>query len=321
MSETLEKNMSELMLHHFLVSPFSEKIRLIMGYKDLTWTSVIVPGILPKPDVVALTGGYRKTPFLQIGADIYCDSALVCEVLEQVKPTPPLYPAQIAGLARTLAQWADSTLFWTALAGPRNTAHLFAGMPPETAQAFGADREAMKGSMLRLRGVDAAAAHKAYLRRLSDMVTGQPYLLGQSPSIADFSVYHTLWFTRIYSPVVEDMLQVTPPLVSWMERMKAMGHGNMDSMTSAQAIELASKTDPLPVGEGPLSDTNFQNDHGIALGSRVSIAAESFGPETTEGELMAATAGHFTLRREDDRAGCVHVHFPRIGYVMKKLDD
>jgi hypothetical protein len=46
-------------------SPFSEKVRLVLGYKQLAWKSVIVPAIMPKPDVVALTGGYRKTPFLQ----------------------------------------------------------------------------------------------------------------------------------------------------------------------------------------------------------------------------------------------------------------
>ena len=33
-------------------------------------SSVHIPSVLPKPDVVALTGGYRRTPFLQLGADI-----------------------------------------------------------------------------------------------------------------------------------------------------------------------------------------------------------------------------------------------------------
>ena len=68
--------MTELILHHYPTSPFSEKIRLIMGYKKLAWKSVIVPQIQPKPDVVALTGGYRKTPFLQVGSDIYCRHGL-----------------------------------------------------------------------------------------------------------------------------------------------------------------------------------------------------------------------------------------------------
>ena len=62
--------MSELILHHYPSSPFAEKTRLMLGYKSLAWKSVIIPMIMPKPDVVALTGGYRKTPILHIGADI-----------------------------------------------------------------------------------------------------------------------------------------------------------------------------------------------------------------------------------------------------------
>jgi glutathione S-transferase len=74
--------MSELILHHYAMSPFAEKTRLILGYKQLVWRSVLIPPVMPKPDVIALTGGYRKTPALQIGADIYCDTALIARVLE-----------------------------------------------------------------------------------------------------------------------------------------------------------------------------------------------------------------------------------------------
>ena len=56
--------MPDLILHHYPSSPFSEKIRLALGYKKLAWKSVTIPPIMPKPDVLALTGGYRKTPIL-----------------------------------------------------------------------------------------------------------------------------------------------------------------------------------------------------------------------------------------------------------------
>jgi hypothetical protein len=64
-------------------------------------------------------------------------------------------------------------------------------------------------------------------------------------------------------------------------------------------------------------DDIFQDEHGIPLGSQVLVTSESFGPEPTEGELIAATRMHYTLRRSDPRAGTVHVHFPRIGYSLK----
>src|SRR6185369_2700024 len=104
--------MTELILHHYLGSPFSEKVRLILGFKGMSWRSVIVPAILPKPDVAALTGGYRRTPFMQIGADIYCDTALMCRVIGTLNPEPPLYPESTSGVSEIIAQWADTTLFW-----------------------------------------------------------------------------------------------------------------------------------------------------------------------------------------------------------------
>ena len=124
--------MTDLILHHYPESPFSEKVRLILGYKNLAWKSVHVPRIQPKPDVVALTGGYRRTPFLQVGADIYCDTALICDVLEHLAPLPSIYPEPGKGLARVLAQWADSTLFWAAMAynfSPKGAADMFGKAP------------------------------------------------------------------------------------------------------------------------------------------------------------------------------------------------
>src|SRR5271165_1090127 len=62
--------MTDIILHHYETSPYSEKVRLGLGLKGLAWASVEIPVIMPKPDLTALTGGYRKTPVLQIGADI-----------------------------------------------------------------------------------------------------------------------------------------------------------------------------------------------------------------------------------------------------------
>jgi glutathione S-transferase len=63
----------------------------------------------------------------------------------------------------------------------------------------------------------------------------------------------------------------------------------------------------------------FEDHHGIALGSRVTVTAESFGLEPTEGVLVAATADRYILARDDERAGRVHVHFPRIGYALRAV--
>ena len=303
--------MANLILHHFAASPFSEKLRLVLGYKQLAWTSVIVPNILPKPDVVALTGGYRRTPFLQIGADVYCDTALICDVLEQLRPAPSLYPESVKTLVRIVAQWADSSVFWAAVTYNR-------GASGELPAAVFEDRKAMGFDVEWLRPADATAAYKTYLRRVSDMLAQQPFLFGNAPCIADFSAYHALWLAHGRGPTPVALPINAPALVSWMQKMQGIGHGHSIPMTSLEAIAVAADCEPAPAGMNLLAHDGVQDDHGIALGSRVTIAAESFGRELTEGELIAATPSHYSLRRTDDRAGSIHVHFPRVGYVLKR---
>jgi len=265
--------------------------------------------------VIALTGGYRRTPFLQVGADIYCDTALIADVLEHHQPEPTLYPEHHKGVARVLAQWADSTLFWAAMAynlQPRGARALFAHAAPEAAQAFGEDRRQMSAGMPRLRPADATAAYRSYLRRLAHMVEEHDFTFGAEPCVADFAAYHPLWFTRQCVPVMADIFQATPAVLEWMDRVAALGHGRMEKFSAADAITVAAGAEPVPLVNGI-----FQDEHGIALGTDVTVAAESFGTEPTTGTLIAATRTRYTLRRTDPRAGTVQVHFPRIGYVLR----
>lgn len=309
--------MTDLILHHYPTSPFAEKIRLILGAKKLDWQSVHIPMIMPKPDLVALTGGYRRTPVLQIGADIYCDTSLICDVLENMQPDVALYPASHKGLARVLAHWADTTLFQAAMAynfQPKGALSIFPD--PDQLKVFAQDRAAMRNNAPRMPAADATAAYKSYLRRIADMLHAQDYLLGDAPCIADFSVYHPLWFSRTRMPVMADILNATPLVLSWMDRMAAIGHGRSENCDAQAALQIAKAAKPAT-----LVNEAFQDEHGIALGTEVSIAAESFGLEPTVGILRAATRTRYTLERHDERTGKVHVHFPRVGFVLKKASE
>jgi glutathione S-transferase len=99
-------------LHHYDFSPFSEKIRLALGIKGLHWQSVIAPSVMPKPELVALTGGYRHIPVLQIGADVFCDTRTIVRELDRRWPSPPLDDPATSGLATAVEAWAESDLFW-----------------------------------------------------------------------------------------------------------------------------------------------------------------------------------------------------------------
>lgn len=307
--------MSDIILHHYPMSPFAEKVRLILGFKKLAWQSVTIPMYLPKPDVVALTGGHRRTPFMQIGADVYCDSSLICDVLEHIAPEPTLYPQAVKGAARIVSHWVDSVVFPTAMAynfQPAGAAHVLASWSPEDVKAFVQDRTNMRGGAPRMLAADAIGMYKSYLRRLSHMLEQGPFLLGDAPSVADFSAYHPTWYTLRQVPNLASIFDATPNVRDWLLRMEKFGHGTHTELTSTQAIHIARDSQPQD-----LSHDVFVDHHGIALGSPVVITAESFGLEPTAGELVAATRTRYTIRRHDERAGTVHVHFPRVGFILK----
>jgi hypothetical protein len=135
--------------------------------------------------------------------------------------------------------------------------------------------------------------------------------------VADFAAYHPLWFTRKRVPIMADILEASPSVLAWMDRMAAIGQGNMEKYSATEAIAASANSTLVNSVLGSEDSATFQDEHGIPLGSQVTIAAETFGQEATPGELVAATRTRFTLRRMDERAGEVHVHFPRIGYVLK----
>ena len=307
--------MNEIVLHHYATSPFSEKVRLVFGMKCMHWRSVEVPSLLPKPDVVALTGGYRRTPFMQIGADVYCDSALMCRVIDRRVPEPPLFPHSTHGLAAIVAQWADQSFFWTAVPftmQPAGIGHILAGASPEVVKAFGADRAAMSPAFRRAPLHDQAAHLHDYLGRLEHLLADErPYLLGALPSIADFSAAQSIWFVR-RAPPVATHLEAYPRVTVWYERVAAFGHGTAEPMSSAEAIALARATDSFAA-------CNVADGAGLAAGTSVGVTPSDYAHDEVVGSLVGLDADEIVVERVDPRAGTVHVHFPRVGFHVKAL--
>ncbi|MGS0756331.1 hypothetical protein ACVBEH_17855 [Roseateles sp. GG27B] len=80
-----------------------------------------------------------------------------------------------------------------------------------------------------------------------------------------------------------------------------------------RAIELAARA-------GPLEAMAVQAELGFAAGDLVQVAATDYAADLVSGELLGLTPERITLRRSDERAGVVHVHFPRIGYSLRKSE-
>jgi glutathione S-transferase len=307
--------MSDLILHHYDTSPYAEKIRLALGLKGLAWKSVDIPVILPKPDLVVLTGGYRRTPVLQAGADVYCDTECIAAELERRQPRPTLYPAGSAGLASIVAGWAATALF------PAAVGYAFATNAEKIPMEFHKDRAAMRGiDQVDLDRMKASGPrHLERLRALLSWVEGmladgRAFLTGSDAGLADFSLYHSLWFLTRNGRRVAACLEPHHHARAWMARVASIGHGTRTELHAHEALRIA--RDAAPAADGGVDPANALE---LKAGDRITVTAEDTGRDPVEGALTGLSIERVTLRRHDARVGDVAVHFPRVGYQIRKL--
>jgi glutathione S-transferase len=302
--------MSELILHHYWESPYAEKIRRVMGMKGLAWRSVVIPMVMPKPELTALTGGYRKTPVLQIGADLYCDTDLIARVIDGLHPHPSLFPADSASLCLMLGPWQQE-LFWLCVRTIGVSAPVF---PP----GFIEDRATMVDVPLTIDRVIAdAPAQREQLRAKFDLLDThlgrRLFVLGDRASLADLSFFHPLYAMKLI-PQTTALLEPFAHLRTWMERIEAFGHGNLTDMTGAEAVAVAKAATPSPAGGVSPAEPN-----GLRPGDRVEVVHESFGNDPVSGHLVASSAHEIAVQHHNDRVGDVVVHLPREHYKVRKV--
>ncbi len=304
----------KLILHHYDFSNFSEKVRLMFGYKRISWHSVEIPSHLPKPDYTPLTGGYRRTPSLQIGADVFCDTRLIAEVLEEHYPEPSFFQdsGRTRVLAHAIADWAESRLLWpVALYASGINADRF---PAE----FHRDRAILHGRPIPdVDRVKASAAKylaqvRSELTAIEDLfVDGSPYVLGDTMSLADIALYHVPWFLCVLEPghVFLDQMQQTR---EWMARVAVIGHGERITIAASGAIELANEASPKAI---ELSD--YIAPEGLGIGDAVSVSPlDEVSP--AYGVLARVDDRRISITVSNERVNEVCVHFPRSGYKLSR---
>lgn len=310
--------MTEPVLHHYPFSPYAEKVRAMLGFKGIRWKSVQIPPVMPKPDVMALTGGYRKTPILQIGADIYCDTALIARVLERLAPSPSLFAHGDTLAVQAAAHFADKEIFGVTVPiayqpGIGMMKLFLADATPEYLANFGKDRAAMRqGGTVRRGPVHECKSLLPGLLRKVEAQFKDPYLFGDQPCIADFSLYNALW--PLWMPAdIRVLLDAYPKTRSFVERMTRIGHGKSSEISSGDAIQIAKSSKPEALQDAVALETG-----GIALGQPAVAMPVDSGLDPVTGELLKASTDEIVIRRTDPRAGTVHVHFPRLGYQLNK---
>lgn len=300
--------MPELILHHYDTSPFSEKVRRILAHKRLAWRAVEQPTIMPKPRLLPLTGGYRRIPVLQIGADVYCDSQLIARVLERLHPEPTIYPGGSEGVCHAVSLWADRLFFFT------TTVILFDIIGERVPKEFIEDRTKLMGGRGNFAELPKQApAAKAQCRAFADMLAvqladGRPFLLGAQFSLADAASYHPVWFLRSI-PGAAAIFDEFPALNAWADRLRAMGQGDRKDMDPSEALKIARESTPEARQAVDARDPN-----GLQPGMRVAVMPDDYGFDPVEGEVIFSTTHEIALRRRDADLGEIAVHFPRAGF-------
>jgi glutathione S-transferase len=305
--------MSTIFLHNFAASPFGEKVRLILGLKSLQWKSVDAELVMPKPNLTALTGGYRKTPVMQIGADIYCDSRLISDELEERYSHPTIYPGGSRGLCVALSEWSDRPLHIS-------SSGLAIGVNKrDFPMNLMADRKRFFEGFIDIENIEAEIPHlKSQLRAHAALIEeqlsdGRRFWLGEEPSLADFHAYVEIWTVRAFVPSVTEILRGFRKMEEWENRVKQIGHGEMSLATVEEAHEAAQVSTGLP-GRG----VEVDNLLGLSKDDLVTVIPDDYGKEPVVGRLVTLSLREVAVKRDDALVGKVTVHFPRIGYRIIK---
>jgi glutathione S-transferase len=281
----------------------------MLGIKRLPWGSVQIPMIMPKPDLTALTGGYRKTPVLQVGADVYCDTQLIARELEARFPHPSLCPSGDAGLGFALGTWADR--FFEPGAGLSMSGN--ADLPEDLLRDRREFFSHMDFASFGARRPHLAAQVVAYATLVEDQLSdGRAYLTGAQPALADATVYYVFWMLGGFVPALAERLASLRRVDAWQQRVRALGHGERTEVSAEDALAIARSSTP-DAARGVASD----DISGVRAGQRVTVTPDDYGKVPVAGELVGLDASRVSVRRHDERAGEVVVHFPRIGYVVE----
>lgn len=302
--------MTSLILHHYALSPFSQKIRAMLGYAQVNWQSCITREMPPRPLLARLAGGYRKIPVAQIGADIFCDTHIIAAEIAQLGQKPLLDLENLDAAQQVYIAKVDLDLFFACLfvsGTMKLNAKVLKAMSLLDIGRFVLDRVNV-GRKARVKAVSPLKAKDVIKQHVADLEQrlSQAFLFGTQPTHADFSTYHSLWF--IHDLAETPFLQGHPKLLAWMARMKGFGHGTSVAISEAQALQ-AAQAQPRTIAQ------EYRQD--ALIGQTVSIAPADYGCEPTTGVLVGVMPNRWIIARQDAELGTLHVHFPRQGYTLR----
>jgi glutathione S-transferase len=308
--------MSDLILHHYWPSPFAHKIRLALGLSGISWKSVEIPRVPPKPLLTPLTAGYRRTPVLQNGADIYCDTQNIVRALTEITDNHRLLPAGIYGKILAFTDWADGAVFNLAarvvLTSALDTA------PPEFIQDRGGlyfgPNWTPEGLKSELPGVILQLA--AHLNSIDQGLSNQGGFLSNDLSYADVTISYLAWFIRGRWDQGPEFLRQFVNI----ERIEREVHEAVrevyEDLTAEDAREIAANSESR-------SPSGVTEQCGVTLKQGMQVAikpqAQTSDPPVI-GRLRYLDRVRVSVDHHAPEVGDVVVHLPVAGYQIQPCE-
>ena len=140
---------------------------------------------------------------------------------------------------------------------------------------------------------------------------GRSWLGGAKTGLLDIHAYMNIWYVRTNLPLVDETLTEFPATIVWESRMRAIGHGTRQEISTAEALAIATKATPETAVAADPHDPN-----GRKPGDRVEVSPDDYGKIKVSGEIVSLSSQHIAIRRHDALAGEIVVHFPRAGFLV-----
>ena len=314
--ETKDALMPDLILHHYWPSPFAHKVRLALGLANAKWLSVEIPRVPPKPLLTPLTAGYRRTPILQIGADIYCDTQNIVRELADFGFSRALFPEGCMSKALAFSAWIDGAVF--ELAARVVITNALDTAPSEFIKDRG-DLYFEPGWTNKKLNHDLSSVVlqlDAQLKNIDDILTCGENICSKELSYADVSVAYLAWFLRGRWEAGPKVLSRYPNICRIENAVYDCGEGQYQDLGGKEAMKIANDNIPKSlVG----IDGSVMTE--LSLNQRVGIRPRTQSSDPIVfGELRYLDRQRVSINNNEKEVGAIAVHFPISGYEINLED-
>lgn len=303
--------MSDWILHHYWPSPFAHKIRLALRLANISWASVEIPRVPPKPDLMPLTGGYRRTPVMQLGADVFCDTQNIARALGESGHQGALFADGDMERILSYTAWLDTVVFDLAVRVVLTNA--LDSAPPEFIKDRGSLYFEPDWSAERLTRELPSVMRQlhAHCAQIDATLANRSGVFSDQLSYADVGVAFLAWFLRGRWDLGVEFLAQFPHI----ERIESALHALQDQyveMSASEALKEAARCQPEWVGAWNPSCVET-----LSLGDVVCVKPKGQSADPwVSGRLLALTDARVSIECTHPEIGDVAVHFPVAGYQL-----